>query len=426
MKTVILVTYYWPPMGGGGVHRWLKMSKYLHEFGIKLVVVTVEGGEVSTVDNSLLAQLPEGIELIRVPIWEPFAFYRRLIGSKQKIQPGLLKENNDSSGFKEKLALFIRANFFIPDAKMFWKMPAFKAIKAYLKDKKADAIISTGPPHTTHLIGKKVKNDLGLKWIADFRDPWTDIDFYEKLPITAPADWIHKSMEKSVFKTADELVTVTWSWAAKIEETRKREVKVITNGFDKADFGDQNIALDQEFSILHTGSMNGDRNPNAFWEAVAMIKDDSPEIFNELRIKQIGPADYSAKQKVKELGIEEKVSFIPSMDHNEVVRQQQSAKVLLLAINSSKNVSGIIPGKLYEYLGAARPIIAIGDLKGDAVKVLNETGMTFNFDFTDAQGIKNALVKIYGEKDHGAFAPNSEICEKYTRRNLAKAYAELI
>jgi glycosyltransferase involved in cell wall biosynthesis len=233
MKKVLIITYYWPPMGGGGVQRWLKMTKYFREFGWEPVIFTTENGEASVVDESMLAEIPSGIETLKVPIWEPFGLYKKLLGKSkdEKIAPGLGQETKGNSTL-QKLSIWVRGNFFIPDARMFWIKPSSKFLEKYLKENKIDAIISTGPPHSTHLIAFNVTRENNIPWIADFRDPWTNIDFYHKLMLTGWADNKHKKLELKVLKNANAIVTVSWSWAKDFEKLINRKIDVITNGFD--------------------------------------------------------------------------------------------------------------------------------------------------------------------------------------------------
>ena len=236
MNKVLVISYYWPPMGGGGVQRWLKTIKYLRQYKWEPIVFTVNNSDISLYDDSLLYDVPDGIEVISSNIWEPFSLYRIFTGKKdEKINPGFLSKKKGVS-FLNNLSIWIRGNFFIPDAKMFWYNPAIKTISRYLQNNKVDAIVSTGPPHTTHLIALFIKKKFDIPWLADFRDPWTNIDFYDKLKLTKWADKRHRRLEMNVLLNANKLVTVSKSWAKDFFNICGRKPDVITNGYDPADF----------------------------------------------------------------------------------------------------------------------------------------------------------------------------------------------
>jgi glycosyltransferase involved in cell wall biosynthesis len=282
LKRVLIITFYWPPMGGGGVQRWLKMVKYMREFGWEPIIFTSENASNPIFDESLFYDVPENIETIREEIFEPYDLYNKFLGRKKgdKVFQGFVDESGKKSFLKE-IAVWLRGNIFIPDARMFWIRPSVKSLKTFLKNNPVDAIISTGPPHSTHMIAMGVKKKFDIPWLADFRDPWTNIDFYQQLKLTSLADYRHRKLEKAVMQKSDALVTVTWSWAEEMKVIRGSEVDVITNGFDPEDFkganGSQNPTA---FNITHAGSLNRDRNPHSLWEAMRILLDRLPELFS--------------------------------------------------------------------------------------------------------------------------------------------------
>ena len=190
MKRVLIITYYWPPSGGSGVQRWLKMSKYLPEYGWQPVIYTTENAEYPIVDPSLEKDVSPEAEVIRRPITEPYTFYKKFLGIKQEetVKVGFTQEEKKKKSWKSGLSMWIRGNLFIPDARRWWVKPSVKYLKKYLQEHPVDAIISTGPPHSMHLIAMKLKEATGLPWIADFRDPWTEIDYYQDLHLTRRSD----------------------------------------------------------------------------------------------------------------------------------------------------------------------------------------------------------------------------------------------
>lgn len=427
MKKVLIITYYWPPMGGGGVQRWLKTTKYLREFGWDPVIFTAENAEISMYDESLLSDIPSGVEVIKAPIWEPFDLYKILMGKKEeKINPGFLQKEKGNS-FLQKFSIWIRGNFFIPDAKKFWLNPAVEKLNSFLKDNKIDAIVSTGPPHTTHLIAQKVTNFFNIPWMADFRDPWTNIDFYHELKLTSWADRKHKRLEKKVLKNADIVVTVSKSWAKDFLSISGIEPIVITNGFDPDDFLEVGkLSLNKKFSITHIGSLNKDRNPFVFWEVINELINEHSDFATDLEIKLIGPIDISVNEELEKYNLISKITLIDNLPHKDVLSHLIQSQVLLLPLNDVPNINGVIPGKMYEYFGAKRPIICIGKEDGDAADIIHETKTGIVVGFTDTKKLKNEILNMYQDYKRGILQVNSKNYVKYSRKELASKIADVL
>jgi len=427
MKKVLIITYYWPPMGGGGVQRWLKTSKYLREFGWEPVIFTADGAEIAMYDESLLSDIASGVEVIKAPIWEPFDLYKRFIGQKEeKINPGFLQKKKGNS-FLQDFSVWVRGNFFIPDAKKFWLNPAVKKLNSFLKDNKIDAIVSTGPPHTTHLIAQKVTSIFNIPWIADFRDPWTNIDFYHQLKLTTWADRKHKRLEKKVLKEANIVVTVSKSWAKDLLSISEIEPIVITNGFDPEDFLQVGkLSLDKKFSITHIGSLNKDRNPFVFWEAINELIKEHSDFATDLEIKLIGPIDISVNEELETHNLRLKTTLIDSLPHKDVLSHLIQSQVLLLPLNNVPNIDGVIPGKMYEYIGAKRPIICIGKEDGDAADIIHETQSGIVVGFKDKIKLKTELLDFYNQYKSGGINLKSQDYLRYSRRELASKIANIL
>lgn len=424
MKKVLIITYYWPPMGGGGVQRWLKTTKYLREFDWEPIIFTTENAEVSIHDESLLEDIPDGIEIIKVPIWEPFRLYRSLTGQKgEKINPGFLQKKKGNS-FLQNISIWIRGNFFIPDAKKFWYRPSVKKLSSYLLKNKVDAIVSTGPPHTTHLIAQKIANRFSIPWLADFRDPWTNIDFYDKLKLTMWADKKHRRLERNVLKNASKVITVSKSWANDLLNISGINPIVINNGFDSTDFKNAGkLPLDVKFSITHAGSLNKDRNPFILWKVLEELVKVNSDFASKLEIKLIGPIDITVKEALKKHNLMQYTRLIDSLPHKEVIPHLITSQVLLLPLNNVPNIEGIIPGKMYEYLGALRPIICIGDIDGDAAEIIYETQTGSVVGFSDKNKLKKEVLKLYDDYKLGVLEINSNHYNKYSRKQLAERFA---
>lgn len=411
-------------MGGGGVQRWLKTTKYLREYGWEPVIFTTQNGEASVVDESALKQIPENIETIKVPIWEPFGVYKKLTGKKknEKLVPGAVA--SDGKSIMQNLSVWVRGNLFIPDARKFWIKPATKHLKQYLKENKIEAIVSTGPPHTTHMIALNVAQKFNIPWLADFRDPWTNIDFYHKLKLTDWADKKHKRLELEVLNKASQVVTVTWSWAEDFLRISGKMPMVITNGYDPADFVNAGkLVLDEKFTITHAGSLNDDRNPHALWIALADLCKD--EVFaNDLEIKFIGQVAPIAISELTKNGLFDKLTSVNNLPHNKVVEELMRSQLLLLPLNDTPNIDGVVPGKLYEYIGAKRPIVCIGKTTGDAAKIIKETNAGKISGFEDVETLKATLKSYYDLYKTKSLHVESRDYERYSRKLLAGQIAE--
>jgi glycosyltransferase involved in cell wall biosynthesis len=377
MKRVLIITYYWPPNGGAGVYRWLKLSKLLPEHGWQPVIYTPENPEVVADDPGLLRDVRNDIEVIKQPITEPFTLYKRFTGRnvKEKVQVGFLNEKKQG-GWKEDFALWVRSNFFIPDARVWWVRPSVKFLKGYLRKNPVDAIISTGPPHSMHLIALDLKRELGVKWIADFRDPWTFIDFYAQLKLTRWADAKHKRLEQEVLREADLVTSVSWQWAADMQELGATKVEVITNGYDPDDLPSPPEPVDEAFSLVHIGSLSPTRNAPELWKALKMLCDEDPVFATKFKLRFVGPVDHTIAESIEQAGLGAHLERTGRVTHEEAMRQMQRARVLLLLVNDTPNLMGILPGKLFEYISTGRPVLGIGPPQGDVAKVLDRAPHT--------------------------------------------------
>lgn len=429
MKRVLIITYYWPPSGGSGVQRWLKMSKYLPEYGWQPVIYTTENAEYPIIDHTLDKDVCPEAEVIRRPIVEPYNFYKKFLGinKQEKVKVGFASESK-KNGWKEKLSVWIRGNCFIPDARCWWVKPSVKYLKEYLKEHPVDAIISTGPPHSMHLIAMHLKENLGIPWIADFRDPWTEIDFYDELHLTRWADRKQHHLEKEVLTKADKVVTVSWNWSKGLGRIGNRNVRVIQNGYDWDCRPDEERApLSDEFTLTHLGVVAPSRNAPMLWQALQELKNEVDGIDKTLKIKLVGQVDQSVVENLTSCGLMENTELVTHVPHDEVKLIQESSQVLLLLVNNAPNAKGILTGKLYEYLASGRPILAIGPEDGDAAQVIKETNAGVTVDFGDKEKIKQAVKELYHKYLEQNLPSNtSQEIEKYSRKALAGEYVKLL
>lgn len=427
LKRVLIITYYWPPAGGVAVQRWVKMARYLRQFGWEPVIYTAENGEMPVIDESLAATLPAGLEVIKRPIWEPYSWYKRFLGlsKEEKINAAFLQEKK-KTGLLQHLAIWVRGNLFIPDARRFWIKPSVRFLTDYVKSHPVDAIISTGPPHSMHLIAMGLKERTGIPWIADFRDPWTRIDYYHELHLTSFADKRHHQLEKQVATNADALVTVSMQWANDFNLLNNGNSTVITNGYDEDDFPAVHPDPEKGFVLHHVGMINKARNPEALWLAISNLCKTLPGFSDDLRIVFTGKNDYSVHEFLEKYGLTGYAENRGQVTHAEAINAMCSATILLLLINDAQDILGRIPAKLFEYIAAKRPILAIGDPKGDAATILEETGAGILIDLKDVDGLQSTIASWYADYKSGKLSVKSGGIEKYARKSVTEQYARLL
>jgi glycosyltransferase involved in cell wall biosynthesis len=434
MKKVLIITYYWPPSGGAGVQRWLKFTKYLRNYGWEPVIYTPENPESPTNDSSLEKDLPKNLTVIKTKIWEPYNYYKVLMGQKKKdkINAAFLTESKKPKRF-EKISVWIRGNFFIPDARKFWVNPSIQYLQNYIKSNPVDAVISTGPPHSMHLIALGLKRKLNVPWMADFRDPWTNIDFYSKLMLTSFADHKHKRLELEVLKEADIVTCVGKTWLDELEELYKKggginsnKFRFISNGYDPDDYSDEKVEADKKFSIVYIGTLDKSRNPGILWKTLAEIVKKNPEFAKDLQLKLVGKTDIAVTDDIENNGLKPYMEKIAYLTHAEVTQVQKKSQVLLLLINNTPNAMGITTGKLFEYFAAKRPILCIGPQGGDADKILEETKGGLISGYEDSQTLEANILYFYNKYKQGYLSCESVNIEKYSRKMLTGEVAEVL
>ncbi len=431
MKRVLIITYYWPPSGGSGVQRWLKMSKYLPEYGWQPVIYTTENAEYPIIDHSLEKDVAPNIEVIRRPITEPYSAYKKFLGIKKEetVKMGFIQEKEKNKSWKSDLSLWVRGNFFIPDARCGWVKPSVRFLKEYLNEHPVDAIISTGPPHSMHLIALKLKEALGLPWIADFRDPWTEIDYYNDLHLTAWADRKHHRLEQEVLTKADKVVTVAPDGARRLGRLGNRNVRTIYNGFDRDDDTQTPVNLSEQFTITYLGVLSKIQNPSNLWQALAELTKEDSGFDKSLRINMIGQIDSAVVSSIDENGLTQHVAYSPYMPHDQVSAVHRSSTLLLLLLmpDSEPRAKGLLTGKLFEYMASGRPILCIGPEDGDAARILRETGAGQTISFEDKEKIKEALKNLYQRYLENTLEVNTNPkVENYSRQVMTQQYAALL
>lgn len=423
MKHVLIFTYYFPPAGGVAVQRWLKFTKYLPENGWLPIVVTVKDGSYPYLDESLEKEIDPHLEVHKTETFEPFEIYNLLRGKKGKQLPTAMLDNASDKSVFQKAAEFVRANFFIPDARKGWVKYAVSEGVKIIQSKKIDAIVTTGPPHSTHLIGMMLQKQFGVKWIADFRDPWTSIFTNTFLPRTDWAKQQDKHLETEVLKRAD-CVTVIGPSMQKEFQDRAKRIEVIWNGFDEADIAVANeVVRNPVFTIRYVGNLFASQTVPAFWKAVARLRKEENA---KLKIEFTGRVDESVKQLIRQSGVEDVVSYNDFVPHNEAVQLMCSADALLFAIPAVPDSERIITGKIFEYLATKKPILAFGPLSGDAAKLLVECGRETMCDFEDNASAFAQLKLHYQNFAQQTPVAYNNTYQKFSRKNQAEVLVKVM
>ncbi|HRI85521.1 MAG TPA: glycosyltransferase family 4 protein [Ignavibacteria bacterium] len=430
MKKILIISYYWPPGGGAGVQRILKFVKYLPSNGFKPYVVTVDAEKASypVIDNSLNAEVPAEAEIYRTDTFEPFGLYSKVVG-KKSIPTGF--SNESEPGLLQKMSRFIRGNFFIPDARRGWINFAFNEACRLIEKEKIDTVITTSPPHSAQLAGLKLKKKYGINWIADLRDPWTDIYYYKEFKHLPFAERLDKKYERLVLENADRIITVSSDlkrmFRKKSEKIDENKIIIIPNGYDEEDFNNLKKSDDaqSEFIISYTGTLAESYNPIIFFDALKKVIIENPEI--NIKLRFIGsPAD-SLMNIIREMSMSNNLEVIPTVSHEKSVEYLNESTILLLVIPDVKNDRGILTGKLFEYLASGKTILCIGPEDGEAASVIKECSSGKTFGRNNENGLfeyMKGLIMTW--KENGNLNIQSDIYKKYSRRSQTAELSRVI
>jgi len=515
MKRVLVITYYWPPTGGSGVQRWVKFAKYLPDLGWEPVIFTPENPEMTAVDRTLEKEISPDLEVIKRPIMEPYNLYRKLMGKGaetdlKKLAAGVPEKeaagHGDAKGreaagsrdevtpissgkksWKQRLSLWVRANVFVPDPRVTWVKPSVRFLKKYLKEHPVDAIVTTGPPQSMHLIGQKLHEALGIPWVPDFRDPWTRMYYLKHLPLIKSSWNKLLKMEQGVLDGCTTVLTCTPMVQDDYAARTKTPVEMITNGFDINDFEisrqeleisrqeleisrqeleisrqarndngaglemtaetGQNCSDDRSrtklfddvlarkvlvregrnnFVVTHTGLLAADGNPEKLWKALANIADTDPEFKEKLQINLIGRVDKAVLDSIDRANLTPNTLLPGYLDHAATNEAQRSADVLVLPLRNDPDYAIILPGKLFEYLASRRPILGIGQPDGAMAQVLSETKSGITAAFDDIDTMQEFLEDAWKQHKAGGIPPTGGDIDKYSRQSTARQLAALL
>ncbi|WP_026951376.1 glycosyltransferase family 4 protein [Algoriphagus mannitolivorans] len=421
-KRVLIITYYWPPSGGSGVQRWLKFAKYLPEAGWEPVIFTPENPDFDLKDESLEKEIPHLLEVIKFPIWEPYQLFSK-VKRKSKTHPGRLLEQKEK-GLLEKAAIWIRANLLVPDPRVFWVKPSVKYLTELAEQGQFHAIITTGPPHSMHLIGLELKRKTGVTWIADFRDPWSQWEFLDTLPMSARIRKKHSQLEMAVLNTADAVMTISPTFQRDLEKLAQRKIKLLTNGFDPSDiplgFSPKKKKAG-ELHLVYSGVIDSIRNPIPLLKA---MKEEFTNTQEEVRLTFVGKVSEQVREFVKDDDwLVERVNFPGYVSHGEVFWFYAQADVLVLILTDTKNAQGNIPGKIFEYMATGVPILALGDPKGDSAQIIQQSEAGKVIRHEDFVGIQVALRELMSSQPEIKEASN---LDQFSRRSLTLDLAKIL
>ena len=435
-KKILIISYYWPPAGGPGVQRWLKFVKYLPDFGWEPTVFIPENPSYPIVDETLQKDVPKNLKMIKTKIWEPYQLAEKFGKDNKKFKAGQFDVGENQS-WKAKLSIFVRGNFFIPDARVFWVKPSVEFLEKYLKVNHYDVLVTTGPPHSLHLIGLGLKKKFpDLKWIADFRDPWTEISYYKHLKLTKIADKKHRKLESEVFKNADVTLATSYTDA---ENFRKKGANAfcITNGFDvdasttlsMTEENSKTLPLSNsstKFTLSYIGVLEQLRNPEILWETLNDLVQENADFKNDFQLKFVGRLDDKILQKIESSPLKNNLTNLGYQTHDVALKHMQDSSVLLMTNFPQESSKGIIPGKIFEYLATGKTILSFGPKDADVEKILNETKAGKHFGYEEKENLKKFILESYQNWKSGTLNQNAENIEQFSRKNLTQKLVDLM
>jgi len=415
-KKVLIITYYWPPSGGPGVQRWLKLSNYLLENNVKPIIYTPSNPKYPSVDESLLKDINPEIEVIKKPIFEPFG------NLFSKIRKKGIPKKKDQSIF-DKFLIYLRGNLFIPDSRIFWVNSSVGFLSKYILENKIESIITTGPPHSLHLIGLKLKSILNITWYADFRDPWTKINYHKKLKLSLRSKKKHLQLENKVLSLCDRIIVTSNKLLKDYNEITETPISLITNGFD---YQKLQLELDEKFSITHIGRLLPERNPKILWNALKELCTINKNFKNNLKINFIGNVSENLRKEIKTNNLENSVVYHNYIKYNDTIPYLIKSQILLLIESDDKESSYAIPAKIFEYINSGRPIIAIGPKDSEIKQIIDETKSGKYFLYTEYDKLLSCLSNSYYLYESKKLHSTSINIDKYHRKNIAKKLSNII
>ncbi|MCB6060395.1 glycosyltransferase family 4 protein [Flavobacterium psychrophilum] len=424
MKKVLIITYYWPPAGGPGVQRWLKFVKYLPDYNIQPIVYIPENPTYPIIDEGLISEVSEQAIILKNKIIEPYQLASIFSKKSTKgISSGIIP-NQKKQSFIQKLLLLVRGNLFIPDARILWVKPSVKYLEKYISENNIDTIITSGPPHSLHLIGLKLKQNLNVKWFADFRDPWTTIGYHSALKLSSYAEKKHKNLERKVLNTADTIIVTSKTTKTEFQAITTKPIEVITNGYDVENISKQ--TLDEKFTLAHIGSFLSDRNPMILWESLSELVVENKKFRTHFQLKLIGKVSQEILDTIDGFNLNSYVNNLGYVSHKEAIEHQKKSQILLLIEIDSEDTKSIIPGKLFEYMVSERPIIGIGPKGSDFAEIITETNTGVFFIYNEKEKLKKQILSYFELYLTQKLTVSAVGLQQYSRKKLTEKLSKLI
>ncbi|RDI13196.1 glycosyltransferase family 4 protein [Flavobacterium sp. AG291] len=421
---VLIITYYWPPAGGPGVQRWLKFVKYLPDFGVEPIVYIPENPTYPLIDEGLLSEVNPNVTILKQKITEPYAWASAFSkSSTKKISSGIIP-NKKKQSFLQRIMLWVRGNLFIPDARVLWVKPSVNYLSKYIKENGIDTVITTGPPHSLHLIGMRLKELHSIKWFADFRDPWTTIGYHKELKLSASAEKKHKDLERKVLTGADSILVTSPTTKAEFQLLTNKPIDVITNGYDTEIVAKQ--PMDEKFTLAHIGSFLSERNPQMLWNALVELLAEIPDFHTYFELKLIGAVSAEVLKSIDTAGLSGYVNSLGYVPHSVAVAEQRKSQVLLLIEIDSEYTKCIIPGKLFEYMVSERPILAIGPDGADFASIIKTTNTGVFSLYSDKELIKKTILSYFNQYKEGNLKSYAIGLQQFSRKNLTSQLASIL
>lgn len=428
MKKVLIISYYWPPSGGIAVLRCLKLVKYLRNFGWEPVILVPEGADYPGYDDGNFKDIPPNVEIIRCKIWEPYGLYRKITGKKSDaIVNNVFYANEDKRGLMHKLSVWVRSNFFIPDARCFWIKPAVKTALNYISKNQVDAIFSDGPPHTNTRIATILKKVTKIPWLADFQDPWTQVDYYQMLNLTTWGDGKHKKLEQEVFQNADAITIVSKAWKEDLERIGAKNVSVAYWGYDPDDYTNIKVNPDENlFTITHSGILGHDRLPITLFKILSKLITEDKDFKSKLQLQFIGQLDHIVIENLQRYALFENTFITGNVKREKSLEYIKNSNLLLLLLNKQANSKGRVPGKLFEYLACKVPILSIGNTAGDSAEIVTSTNSGKAIEYDDAASLEAEILKYWTSFKLKSNNQEQKNIDDYSVINTVKNISEIL
>ncbi len=435
MHPVLMVAYYYPPAGGAGVQRTLKFSRYLPEFGWRPHLLVPRDADYPVEDHSLIDEIPSDAVVHRTRIVEPYGLYRRVTGRRGKHARSLdvatlSRDAHEDRKLSERFSEWMRSTFFIPDARIGWFPFAVRAGLRVVNAERPSVIYSSAPPYTCHLIGLRLHRRTGLPWVADFRDSW--VDWLSAARRSGLARKIDLSMEGAVLRTASALVSVSRGVAddlvSRHPESADRSWHFIPNGFDPPDIEDaapdRAGVADTELLVTYTGTLYGPRHPRTLVDALESLDAEGHPCVGSMRFRFVGRTADSIRDDVARRRVASRFEFAGYVDHARAVALSKASDAMLLVIDDTPQSAGILTGKIFEYIGLRKPVLAIAPA-GEARDILeDELRCGWVASPGDVGMMKEKLIAMWTAwKDGTLEGPESSALGRFTRREQTAALA---